>query len=104
MADNFFASYGGGGSGGGGGGGGNLITIDTFTLTPTDISNAGVVLSKAPTAPTKVVVIIEDAPGQAYAVDYVISSRLSASATLDWQGLGLAGELAAGDILEVIYY
>jgi hypothetical protein len=103
MADNFFASYG-GGSGGGGGGGGNGVFIDTFTLTPTDITNQGVILSHAPTQPSKVVVIVEDAPGQAYAVDYTISSRLSASATLDWQGLGLQGELAAGDILEVIYY
>lgn len=104
MADNFFASYGGGSGGGGGGGGGNGVFIDTFTLTPTDIANKGVILSHAPTQPTKTIVIIEDAPGQAYAVDYIISSRLSAGATLDWTGLGLDGELAAGDILEVVYY
>jgi hypothetical protein len=100
----FFANYPGGGTGSGGGGMGNGVFIDTFTLTPTDISNAGVILSHAPTQPTKTIVLVDQAPNQAYTIDYVISSRLSAGATLDWQSLGLQGELSAGDVLEVVYY
>lgn len=101
----FFANYpGGSGSSGGGGGGGNSVIIDTYTLTPTDISNMGVVLSHVPTDPTKVVVLVDSAPGQAYAVDYIIDSNLAVNMTLDWSGLGLFGELSSGDILEVIYY
>jgi hypothetical protein len=102
----FFANYPGGTSTGssGGGGTGNSVIIDTYTLTPTDITNGGVILSHIPTVADKVVVLIEDAPGQAYGVDYIVDSRLSPGMTLDWQGLGLDGELAAGDILEVIYY
>lgn len=102
----FFANYPGGTSTGssGGGGTGNSIIIDTFTLTPMNISNQGVVLSHVPTVPSKVVVLVDQAPGQAYGIDYTIDSNLTPNQTLDWTGLGLAGELSAGDILEVIYY
>jgi hypothetical protein len=103
MASDFFVSYGGGGSGGGGGTG-NSIVIDTFTLNASDITNKGVILSKIPTAPAKVVVIIADAPGQEYNVDYTVDSNLAPNQTLDWTGLALEGVLTVGDVLEVIYY
>lgn len=85
-------------------GAGQSIIIDTYTLTPTDITNRGVILSQIPTVAAKVVVLVDSAPGQAYGVDYIVDSNLSPNKTLDWTGLGLDGELAAGDILEVIYY
>lgn len=102
----FFANYPGGTSTGssGGGGTGNSITIDTYTLTSMNISNMGVVLSKVPTVANKVVVLVESAPDQAYGVDYVVDSNLTPNQTLDWTGLGLAGILTAGDIMQVIYY
>jgi hypothetical protein len=106
MANNFFANYPGGSStsSSGGGGGGNSVVIDTFTLSSTDITNMGVILSKVPTDPDKVVVEVDQAPGQAYNVDYTVNSALAANKTLSWSGLGLQGELSAGDIIEVIYY
>lgn len=102
----FFANYPGGTSTGssGGGGGGNSVVIDTYTLTPTDIANGGVILSKIPTVANKVVVLVNQAPGQEYNVDYIIDSSLAPGQTLDWSGRGLQPELASGDFLTAIYY
>lgn len=81
------------------------ITIDTFTLSGTDITNKGVILSQVPTVSTKVSVIVGNAPGQTYfGFDYTINSNLSPGNTLDWTGLGLDGILSFGDNLIVIYY
>jgi|SRR5271165_392295 len=89
---------------GGGGGGGNSVAVDTFTLSGTDITNKGVVLSKIPTIASKVFLSVGSAPGQSYTTDYIIDSNLSPNKTLDWTGLGLDGILSAGDQLIVIYY
>lgn len=77
--------------------------VDKYTLNNTDISNKAVILSKVPTNASKVNVDIPGGTLQVYSVDYTIDSALSANKTLDWNGLGLDGLLASGDILVVTY-
>lgn len=68
--------------------------VNTFTLTPTDISNGFVTLSQAPTVPTSTALTVIDGPLQDYGADFTVSGS-----TVSWSGLFLDGVLVSGDQL-----
>ncbi len=79
-------------------------TVNTFTLSGTDISNKGVVLSSVPTTPADTILLVGGAPAQIYGVDFIINSSITANKTLSWASLGLDGILASGDQLIVSFF
>ncbi len=73
-------------------------TVNTFTLSPTDISNGFVTLGSAPTAPTLTVLAVIGGPVQSYGDDFTVSGS-----TLSWSGLFLDGVLTSSDKLIIQY-
>lgn len=81
---------------GGGGGGGATYSVDTFTLSGTNITNKFVTLSATPTTTSDTVLNIIGGVVQDYGVDFTVSGT-----TLSWNGLWLDGVLEIGDKLIV---
>jgi hypothetical protein len=81
-------------------GGGTGITVQLFTLTPTDIANGYVTLSSAPTSQMSTILLVTTAPNQFYGSDFIIND----GDHLSWAGLGLDGILASGDTLTVSFF
>lgn len=77
---------------------GNPQVVDKFTLSGTDITNKFVTLSQTPLAAGDTILVIGDAGGIFYGVDFTVSSN-----QLGWSGLGLDGILSSGDNLTVTY-
>ncbi len=71
-------------------------TVNTFTLTPTDISNGYVTLTSTPTAATSTVLSVIGGPVQSYGDDFIVSGD-----QLTWTGFFLDGILISGDKLVV---
>jgi hypothetical protein len=72
--------------------------VDKFTLTGTDITNKFVTLTFTPTAPSSAILIVEDAGGMFYGVDFTVTGN-----QLGWSGLELDGIFSSGDNLTVTY-
>lgn len=66
--------------------GGTPYTVDTFTLSPTDITNQFVTLTSAPDVPADTILTVIGGPMQAYTSDYTVSGSQ----------LNFAGDLATG--------
>lgn len=81
-----------------GAGGSGSQKVDKFTLNSTDISNKYVTLSSAPTTADQTLLIVGDAGGMFYGVDFTVSGN-----QLSWSSLALDGILAVGDNLSVTY-
>lgn len=73
--------------------------VNTFTLSPTDISNGYVTLASVPTMPAFSVLNVIGGSVQDYSIDYTISSNL-----LSWSGLWLQSVLVAGDQLIIQFF
>ena len=77
---------------------GSASTVQTFTLTGTDITNGYVTLSAAPIVPANTVLFVADAGNMFYGVDFTVTGS-----QLIWTGYALDGILASGDNLTVTY-
>jgi hypothetical protein len=75
---------------------GNQYHVNTFTLTPTDISNKYVTLTSVPTDVDKTALNVIGGDMQEYAVDFTVTGN-----QLSWSSLGLDGVLVSGDVLLV---
>ena len=71
---------------------------EDFTLSPTDISNGYVTLSKTPTSAVETSVTPIGGVEQDYGTDYTVSGT-----TLSWSGLGMAAFLVSGNVLRILY-
>jgi len=76
----------------------SIIVVDYFALSPADILNKYVTLSLAPKNPSETALNIIEGSSQYYGTDYVVIGD-----KVLWTGLGLDGELIAGDELRVMY-
>lgn len=76
---------------------GTSSTVNRFTLTPTDITNKFVTLTKAPAVPSDTILSVVGGCDQDYSSDFTISGSV-----LSWTGLGLDGILSSGDKLIVL--
>jgi len=79
----------------------NSRTVETFTLTDTDISNKYIDLSYVPAVASAVVAQVKGSPWSFYGDDYQMDS--STPNRLTWASLEWDGVLEAGDKLTVIY-
>lgn len=70
--------------------------VNTFTLSPTDISNKFVTLSSAPDVAASTILAVIGGPMQDYSIDFTVSGS-----QLSWSGLFLDGVLISGDKLVV---
>lgn len=77
---------------------GSGFTVETITLTSTNILNKSVTLSGTPLYPQNVLCIPEGGIAQRYSIDFTISAN-----TLSWDALGLDGFLEAGETLTISY-
>jgi hypothetical protein len=68
------------------GGGSNPYYVNTFTLSPTDITNQFVTLSNTPDTPIDTILTVIGGPQQSYGSDYTVSGTV----------LTFAGDLATG--------
>lgn len=69
-----------------------------YTFTALDITNKFITLPVAPAVPVKTFFDYIGGTTQVYGLDFVISGTL-----LDWNGLGLDGLAASGDIVRIVY-
>lgn len=72
--------------------------VDKFTLNGTNITNKFVTLSLTPSTAANTILIVEDAGGMFYGIDFTVTSS-----QLGWSGLGLDGIFSSGDNLTVTY-
>ena len=72
--------------------------VDIFTLDGTDITNKFVTLSTTPLIPAATILIVENAPGMFFGVDFTVSGN-----QFSWSSLALDGVLGSGDKLTVTY-
>ena len=77
----------------------SFLVIDYFALTPTDILNKYVTLSYVPKNSLETAVNIVEGSSQYYGSDFVVVGD-----KVLWSGLGLDGELIAGDEIRVMFY
>jgi hypothetical protein len=85
----------------GGGGGSNQYYVNTFTLSPTDITNQFVTLSSAPDTPADTILTVIGGPMQSYGIDFTVSGS-----TLTFMGgiaSGGSSALVSGDMLVIQY-
>ena len=75
------------------------VRFYTVVLTPTDISNRYLFLPAIPTDLLKVMLLVNQAPGQVPVLDYVVEP----GGKINWNGRGLDGVLASGDVMQVLY-
>ena len=76
-------------------------TVETFTLTDTDINNKYVDLAYTPASASAVVAQVKGAPWSFYGDDYQMDNATPNRMT--WDGLGWDGILEAGDKITVTY-
>lgn len=69
------------------------------TLTGGEITAKQITLPNTPIVANETVLDVIGGTSQEYSVDYTVSG-----AVLDWNGLGLDGQLTAGDVLRIIYF
>ena len=77
------------------------VQVEYFTLTGTDITNKYVTLASTPAVAADVMLDIISGTTQEESVDYQMDG--GNPDRLDWDGLGLDGELAIGDKIRVMY-
>lgn len=73
--------------------------VEYRTISPSEEAAEEITLAETPGDPTKVVVIVLGGTAQELGIDYAVSGNI-----LSWAGLGLAGFLASGDQILVIYW
>ena len=78
-------------------------TWEEFILSTANISGAYVDLANVPVNPDAVGVAVIGGPTQENNVDFNVITNGSAIKRISWLGLGLASDLAVGDILQVYY-
>lgn len=78
------------------------VFTENFTLTAWHVANKYMVLLKVPVAPAETELTVIGGPDQQYGVDFVITSD-DGGKRLTWDGLGLDGILADGDVLQISY-
>lgn len=76
----------------------NAETVDTFTLSQSDILAKQITLSKTPTNPQSVSLVPQGGIVQVYNLDYTITENV-----LRWEGLGLDNFLEQNDKIVVHY-
>lgn len=79
----------------------NSRTVETFTLTATDITNKYIDLGYTPASASAVVAQVKGAPWSFYGDDYQMNT--ATPNRLEWNGLGWDGVLEAGDKITVVY-
>lgn len=79
------------------------LSIEKFLISPTDVTNKGVVVANIPINPANVILSYIGFGEQLYSVDFTVNSNLVANQTIDWTGLGLDGVIQAGDNLTITY-
>lgn len=95
-------------SGIGGGGGGGIVIADLIavekveyaTISLADVSNEYTDIIGTPGAGGKVKAYTMEGVALQYGVDYLVDVGLK---RLTWNGLGLAGKIAAGDVIQIVY-
>jgi len=73
--------------------------VEYKTLDATDISNKLITIPTTPSDVSKVILDVIKGSSQQYGVDFNVSGT-----TLNWNGLGLDGELNIGDVLRYHYF
>ena len=77
--------------------------VEQRTLGLIDIANKYIILTEAPTIPTKVTLDVVYGVAQAYGLDFVMTVD-NGGKRLSWNGLSLDGQLAQNDILIARYF
>lgn len=77
--------------------------VQTFTLSPSDVSNKYVDLSTPPSTPTATRLSISGAPGMAYSTDFEVITNGVDVRRLSWNGKTIDGILESGDVVTVEY-
>ena len=85
-----------------GSGGGGASIVRQFVLDSTAITNKYVDLPTAPTQPTQTTMEVIGGSIQEYNVDFTVTSD-EAGKRVSWAGLGLDGQVTAGDKLIIVY-
>ena len=75
------------------------FNVDYLEVDATALLNKEVTLTGTPAVVTQVIVDVIGGSSQRYGVDYTVSGT-----TLDWDSLGLDGEVSLGDYLRVQYF
>jgi hypothetical protein len=75
-----------------------LVVVDEFVLTPTDISNKYVTLTRTPALSSEVAMNIIHGISQEFGVDFVCVGR-----QLSWSSYVLDGLLESGDSIRAVY-
>lgn len=74
------------------------LKVEYRTLSAPEVAAFALTLADTPATAGEVRVDLIGGSSQIYSVDFTVSG-----ATLDWTGLGLAGQVIAGDILRIVY-
>jgi len=75
---------------------------ETYPLTATDITNKYVDASNLPIAESAIL-LVGNAGVQLYGIDFQLVTNGSDNRRLSWNGLGLDGQLADGDVIQLVY-
>lgn len=88
-----------GGIGGGGAAASDAWKVEHHTITAGEAVAKSFTMGSVPLAPTEVVVDVIHGGAQAYGIDFLITVD-----EFSWDGLGLDGSLAEGDIIRLQYF
>ncbi len=77
-----------------------LQKVETFTLSPTDVSNKYVTLSQTPVTAANVQACVKNNTPGVYTDDFVMST----SVRLSWSGRGWDGLVVSGDKITANYW